>query len=163
MPAFKKRVSNELQWMWWMLTDSREFTITSAEASTLNSNSKVNQPTDVSHPILKIVVVSVLQAGCFFGSLIAYYVADRWGRRVLSLSRKWDFALTNAFSPPYWLHPVSWWSALPSKLRVWRLCMYLLPLGPLNRCWPSAGLNFTSVDLLLDLVWVLQACLPLST
>jgi membrane protein DedA with SNARE-associated domain len=27
-------------------------------------------------------VVSVLQAGCFFGSLIAYYVADRWGRKV---------------------------------------------------------------------------------
>ena len=27
-------------------------------------------------------VVSTLQAGCFFGALIAYYVADRWGRRV---------------------------------------------------------------------------------
>jgi MFS family permease len=26
-------------------------------------------------------VVSTLQAGCFFGSLIAYYVADRWGRK----------------------------------------------------------------------------------
>ncbi|KAF7865788.1 hypothetical protein EAF04_005953 [Stromatinia cepivora] len=26
-------------------------------------------------------IVSTLQAGCFFGSLIAYYVADRWGRK----------------------------------------------------------------------------------
>ncbi|KAA8563669.1 hypothetical protein EYC84_011690 [Monilinia fructicola] len=26
-------------------------------------------------------VVSTLQAGCFFGSLSAYYVADRWGRK----------------------------------------------------------------------------------
>lgn len=31
--------------------------------------------------ILTEIVVSTLQAGCFFGSLIAYYVADRWGRR----------------------------------------------------------------------------------
>lgn len=28
------------------------------------------------------VVVSTLQGGCFFGSLIAYYIADRWGRKV---------------------------------------------------------------------------------
>ncbi|TVY14698.1 Quinate permease [Lachnellula arida] len=26
-------------------------------------------------------VVSTLQGGCFFGSLIAYYIADRWGRK----------------------------------------------------------------------------------
>lgn len=26
-------------------------------------------------------IVSTLQAGCFFGSLVAYYVADRWGRK----------------------------------------------------------------------------------
>ncbi|ATZ58812.1 hypothetical protein BCIN_16g04860 [Botrytis cinerea B05.10] len=26
-------------------------------------------------------IVSTLQAGCFFGSLFSYYVADRWGRR----------------------------------------------------------------------------------
>ncbi|ESZ94535.1 hypothetical protein SBOR_5078 [Sclerotinia borealis F-4128] len=27
------------------------------------------------------IVVSTLQAGCFFGSLFAYYIADRWGRK----------------------------------------------------------------------------------
>ncbi|KAH8750397.1 putative quinate permease [Hyaloscypha finlandica] len=42
----------------------KEFHLTDANSSTLNSN-----------------IVSVLQAGCFFGSLIAYYVADRWGRK----------------------------------------------------------------------------------
>ncbi|TVY53220.1 Quinate permease [Lachnellula cervina] len=26
-------------------------------------------------------IVSTLQGGCFFGSLIAYYIADRWGRK----------------------------------------------------------------------------------
>ncbi|KAI9649993.1 hypothetical protein NHQ30_000006 [Ciborinia camelliae] len=26
-------------------------------------------------------IVSTLQAGCFFGSLFAYYIADRWGRK----------------------------------------------------------------------------------
>lgn len=26
-------------------------------------------------------IVSTLQAGCFFGSLLAYYIADRWGRK----------------------------------------------------------------------------------
>jgi len=31
-------------------------------------------------------IVSTLQAGCFFGSLIAYYVADRWGRKPALLS-----------------------------------------------------------------------------
>lgn len=41
-----------------------EYKITSKVAATLNSN-----------------IVSTLQAGCFFGSLIAYYVADRWGRK----------------------------------------------------------------------------------
>lgn len=30
------------------------------------------------------IVVSTLQAGCFFGSLFSYYVADRWGRRVMT-------------------------------------------------------------------------------
>lgn len=38
--------------------------ITKATSANLNSN-----------------IVSTLQAGCFFGSLIAYYVADRWGRK----------------------------------------------------------------------------------
>lgn len=27
-------------------------------------------------------VVSTLQAGCFLGALIAFYIADKWGRRV---------------------------------------------------------------------------------
>jgi MFS family permease len=27
-------------------------------------------------------IVSTLQAGCFLGALIAYYIADNWGRRV---------------------------------------------------------------------------------
>merc|ERR1719359_1148614 len=26
-------------------------------------------------------VVSTLQAGCFLGALIAFYIADKWGRR----------------------------------------------------------------------------------
>jgi MFS family permease len=28
-----------------------------------------------------ITVVCILQAGCFFGALVAYYVADRWRRK----------------------------------------------------------------------------------
>lgn len=27
-------------------------------------------------------IVSTLQAGCFLGALLAYYIADKWGRRV---------------------------------------------------------------------------------
>lgn len=42
----------------------KKYNITTKTAPTLTSN-----------------IVSVLQAGCFFGSLIAYYVADRWGRK----------------------------------------------------------------------------------
>jgi len=30
----------------------------------------------------RCAVVSTLQGGCFFGSLIAYYIADKWGRKV---------------------------------------------------------------------------------
>ncbi|KAH7310106.1 putative quinate permease [Rhexocercosporidium sp. MPI-PUGE-AT-0058] len=41
-----------------------EYKITKQIAATLNSN-----------------IVSTLQGGCFFGALIAYYIADRWGRR----------------------------------------------------------------------------------
>ncbi|CZS92880.1 probable transporter (major facilitator superfamily) [Rhynchosporium agropyri] len=41
-----------------------EYNITPKIAATLNSN-----------------IVSTLQGGCFFGSLIAYYIADKWGRR----------------------------------------------------------------------------------
>lgn len=42
------------------------YNITPSVAANLNSN-----------------IVSTLQAGCFFGSLIAYYVADKWGRKVI--------------------------------------------------------------------------------
>merc|ERR1711939_792594 len=31
-------------------------------------------------------VVSTLQAGCFLGALIAFYIADKWGRRPSLLS-----------------------------------------------------------------------------
>jgi MFS family permease len=65
-----------------MLIDTREFGITSSQASTLNSNSMIYS--GGSQTVLIVTVVSVLQAGCFFGSLIAYYVADRWGRKVSS-------------------------------------------------------------------------------
>ncbi|KAL2067795.1 hypothetical protein VTL71DRAFT_15891 [Oculimacula yallundae] len=41
-----------------------EYKITEKIAATLNSN-----------------IVSTIQGGCFFGSLIAYYIADKWGRR----------------------------------------------------------------------------------
>jgi MFS family permease len=67
----------------WVLIDAREFHLTDANSSTLNSNSTIHPAS--SQPVLTITVVSVLQAGCFFGSLIAYYVADRWGRKVKSL------------------------------------------------------------------------------
>ena len=66
----------------WVLIDAREFHLTDANSSTLNSNS-TSSPASAK-PVLTIAVVSVLQAGCFFGSLIAYYVADRWGRKVKS-------------------------------------------------------------------------------
>ncbi|KAE8450141.1 hypothetical protein EG329_006922 [Mollisiaceae sp. DMI_Dod_QoI] len=42
----------------------KKYNITPATTASLTSN-----------------IVSTLQAGCFFGSLIAYYVADRWGRK----------------------------------------------------------------------------------
>lgn len=38
--------------------------------------------TDTEVATLTSNIVSVLQAGCFVGSLLAYWAADRWGRKV---------------------------------------------------------------------------------
>ena len=113
MPAFTKFVYTFPDTGIVDLTPLRMYHIdhlSKSAAATLLSNSML--PT--SNCLRKLVfsdmpiVVSTLQAGCFFGSLLAYYIADRWGRKVVLqyISIKGHLILTflARSSPLIWNH-----------------------------------------------------------
>ncbi|PBP22778.1 hypothetical protein BUE80_DR006339, partial [Diplocarpon rosae] len=58
-----------------------EYKITDKIAADLNSNSMLRTTKFLKKSAYNDQVVSTLQGGCFFGSLAAYYCADRFGRR----------------------------------------------------------------------------------